>query len=80
MFLNYFMDEKIRPYSAGVDFSEINGNKVQRDWFRWERTFMGFRSSPYNAAKLFGWTMDVIRGDRFDLAKQNKNLLTLYCN
>jgi len=66
MFLNYFMDEKIRPYS-GVDLSEINGNKLQRDWVRWERTFMGFRSSPYNAAKLFGWTMDVIRGDRFDV-------------
>mmetsp|Transcript_22920 Transcript_22920/g.26075 ORF Transcript_22920/g.26075 Transcript_22920/m.26075 type:complete len:140 (+) Transcript_22920:82-501(+) len=40
------------------------GTRLQRDWFRWERTFMGFRSSRYNAAKMFGWTI----GDRFDLA------------
>ena len=27
---------------------------------------MGFRSSPYIACKLYGWSMDIIRGNRHD--------------
>ena len=65
MFLNYFMDEKLREYS-GVDLSVLEG-KEGTDWKRWARTFMGFSPSPYNAVKLFGWTIDVIHGDRWCL-------------
>ena len=63
MFLNYFMDEKLREYS-GVDLTGPLG-KDGTDWQRWARTFMGFSPSPYNAVKLFGWTMDMIQGDRW---------------
>ena len=65
MFLNYFMDERIREYS-GVDLTGLLG-KEGTDWRRWGRTFMGFSPSPYNAVKLFGWTIDMIHGDRWCL-------------
>ena len=64
MFLNYFMDEKIREYS-GVDLTGLQGREGT-DWRRWGRTFMGFSPSPYNAVKLFGWTIDIIHGDRWN--------------
>ena len=64
MFLNYFIDDRIRPY-CGVDVSRLfkeDGHK----WLRWNRTLMGFRSSPYLAVKMFGWTLDMIKGNRHD--------------
>ena len=64
MFLNYFMDQAIRAYS-GVDVTQLSGAERAR-WMIWLRTFMGFKSSPFNAAKLFGITMDVIRGNQFE--------------
>ena len=65
MFLNYFMDERLREYS-GVDLSGLL-EKIGTDWRRWGRTFMGFSPSPYNAVKLFGWTIDLIYGDRWNV-------------
>jgi len=66
MFLNYFLDEKLRPY-AGVDVSKFAGaDDNKSSWLRWNRTLMGFRSSPYIACKLFGWTLGVVRGNRCD--------------
>ena len=62
MFLNYFLDDDLREY-AGVDVREIGGVK----WERWERTLMGFRSSPYVCTQTFAWGDAVIRGDRKDL-------------
>ena len=64
MFLNYYMDMKIRPFS-GVDVSKLFPGK-RTVWYRWEQTFMGFRSSPFNACKMFSITLEVIRGDRSD--------------
>ena len=61
MFLNYFLDEDLREY-AGVDVREIGGAK----WERWERTLMGFRSSPYVCTQTFAWGDAIIRGDRKD--------------
>jgi len=67
MFLNYFLDEALRPYCV-VDVSKlVQENNVNHKWVRWNRTLMGFRSSPYIAYKLFGWTLDVVRGDRLDV-------------
>ncbi len=54
-FLNFPVDEKIRPY-IGVDLSGLLtkentaghlSNKIS--WERWERCLMGFKPSPYNA-------------------------------
>ena len=59
MFLNYFLDEEVREF-AGVDVREIGGIK----WERWERTLMGFRSSPYVCTQTFGWGESVIQGNR----------------
>ena len=61
MFLNYFMDHRLRPFS-GVDVTRILGSETPT-WYQWSRTFMGFRASPYIAVKSFAFTMDVIRGD-----------------
>ena len=79
MFLNYWLDEELRLY-AGVDVSSlgkrvvledasldfaVKGNK-QRIWERWERTLMGFQSSPYLCTQSFGWSEDFIQGDPRD--------------
>ena len=65
MFLNYFMDEALRPYS-GVDLTSLKLVNRKKHWLAWARIFMGFTPSPYIAAKLYGWTIDVILGDRRD--------------
>ena len=79
MFLNYWLDEELRPYT-GVDVSSlgkqivledgsldfaIEGNK-QRIWEHWERTLIGFQSSPYLCTQAFGWSDDFIWGDPRD--------------
>ena len=76
MFLNYFLDEKLRPY-AGVDvsgirelltdeFKNLPKEDQKRLVMRWERNLMGLTSSPYNSTRTFAWSEDFIRGDRKD--------------
>ena len=76
MFLNYFLDEKLRPY-AGVDvtgirnllledFKNLPKDEMRRLVMRWERNLMGLASSPYNSTRTFAWSEDFIRGDRRD--------------
>ena len=79
MFLNYWLDEELRPY-AGVDVSLLgdriwlkDGSTVfeevgvkKKIWERWERTLMGFQSSPYLCTQSFGWSEDFIKGDISD--------------
>ena len=76
MFLNYFLDEKLRPY-AGVDvtgirellledFQNLPKDEMRRLVMRWERNLMGLTSSPYNSTRTFAWSEDFIRGDRRD--------------
>jgi hypothetical protein len=64
MFLNYSLHKELRPY-AGVDYTAVMKSKTTR-WLQWTRMFMGFTPSPYVTGKLFGWTVDVIMGDRWD--------------
>jgi len=64
MFLNYFLDERLRSY-AGVD---VRGEFPDSEGYeRWERSLMGFRPSPFLCTQTFGWGEDVIRGDRHAL-------------
>ena len=79
MFLNYWLDEELRPY-AGVDVSLLGERVVLKDgstefinagftkkiWERWERTLMGFQSSPYLCTQAFGWSEDFILGELDD--------------
>ena len=79
MFLNYWLDKELRPY-AGVDVTLLGERVVLADgsvqfkdsesnkklWERWERTLMGFQSSPYLCTQAFGWSEDFIRGDPND--------------
>ena len=74
MFLNYFLDERLRPY-AGVDVTKIGDllNKLPtaegaRILMRWVRAFMGMTSSPYNCTRAFSWGEDFINGNRHDPA------------
>ena len=76
MFLNYWLDEELRPY-AGVDVSllgehvELSDGSLEftqtgfkkKIWERWERTLMGFQSSPYLCTQSFGWSKDFILGE-----------------
>ncbi len=69
MFLNYALDEAIRPY-AGVDVSALEPEKIRSGVKavidRWERTLMGLRPSPYVCTQTFSWGEEIIRGDRLD--------------
>ena len=79
MFLNYWLDEELRPY-AGVDVTLLGERSIRPDgtiefqetnskktlWERWERTLMGFQSSPYICTQAFGWCEDFIRGNPDD--------------
>ena len=66
MFLNYFLDKRIRAFS-GVDLTKFLDEESEKsNWERWNRTFMGFCPSPYLCCKFFGWTVDIIYGDRWD--------------
>ncbi len=61
MFLNFFLDPRIRPY-AGVDLSNVyEGTRI---WRRWERSGMGFCSSPYTAIRMMSVAKEVIKGNR----------------
>jgi hypothetical protein len=69
MFLNFPLDAKLRPY-AGIDLSAfpVQGRQDTQErpgvcWERWERCLMGFKPSPYNATRAFGWCEEFIRGD-----------------
>jgi hypothetical protein len=69
MFLNYFLDSRLRP-RAGVDVTElasafkVNLKPGQRWILRWERSLMGVRSSPFNCVRIYLLGEEIIRGDR----------------
>ena len=63
MFLNYFLDRRLRAY-AGVDVSKVIGKG--KKCLRWERCLMGLKSSPYVACRFFGISMELIKGNRAD--------------
>jgi hypothetical protein len=70
MFLNYPLDEDIRPY-AGVDVTNANPGEaskrnLKRIIERWARCLMGFKPSPFVTTQTFGWSEEVIVGDRSD--------------
>jgi hypothetical protein len=70
MFLKFLMDKKMRAF-AGVDVKCLQpffedyvpvAHKPQM-WERWERLFMGMKSSPYNAVRYFYWAGEFARGN-----------------
>ena len=70
MFLNFLMDKKIRAF-AGVDVTclqvffddYVPAEHKPQMWERWERLFMGMKSSPYNAVRYFYWAEEFARGN-----------------
>jgi hypothetical protein len=72
MFLNYPLDEDIRPY-AGVDVTNVDRNDASTSGIkqvieRWARCLMGFKPSPFVAIQIFGWGEEIITGDVSDLS------------
>ena len=65
MFLNYCLHSTLQRYS-GVDLTSVLDSR-RTTWKMWNRMFMGFCASPYIAVKLFGWCIDMIMGDRWDV-------------
>jgi len=61
MFLNFYLDRRVRPF-AGVDVTSFK-NSNSKVWLRWNRTLMGFKASPYIACKVYGWVVDIARGN-----------------
>ena len=61
MFLNFYLDRRVRPFS-GVDVTAFK-NSDAKVWLRWNRTLMGFKASPYIACKVYGWVVDIARGN-----------------
>jgi hypothetical protein len=70
MFLNYPLDEDIRPF-AGIDVTnacpgEAAERNLKRVIERWARCLMGFKPSPFVTTQTFGWSEEIIVGDRSD--------------
>jgi hypothetical protein len=70
MFLNYPLDEAIRPY-AGVDVTNVDVDEskekgIKRVIERWARCLMGFKPSPFVTTQTFGWGEEIIVGDISD--------------
>ena len=70
MFLNYMLEEELRPY-ASVDVSGIfiiYSSSRKPFIEQWERTLVELRSSPFTCTQTFGWSEDVLCEDHFDSA------------
>jgi hypothetical protein len=71
MFLNFPMDPAIRPF-AGVDLMAMRdylsdpAPKGSRMLERWERLFMGMKSSPHNSVRCYHWGEEFGRGNPLD--------------
>jgi hypothetical protein len=67
MFLNFELHPNTRRFT-GVDVRPLglSSEVTPRNWLCWTKTLMGFRSSPYNAVKMYLIVEEVIRGDRRD--------------
>jgi hypothetical protein len=67
MFLNFFMDKAICPFS-GVDLTQFvdeeGGSALS--WYRWVRYDFGFRPSPFVDVQTMAWLEETIKGDRSD--------------
>ena len=74
MFLNFPMDPSIQPY-AGVDLSGVRHHLSgpvppgRRMLERWERLFMGMKSSPCNSVRYFYWAEEFACGNPLDESK-----------
>ena len=70
MFLNYPLDEAIRPYAgvdvSNVDLTELDMKGIRRIIERWVRCLMGFKPSPYITTQTFAWGEEIIQGNRLD--------------
>ncbi len=65
MFLNFQLDPKIQQFAAiNILPLEIPTTECEHQWLCWNRTLMGFRTSPYNAIKVYLIADEIIRGDR----------------
>ena len=69
MFLNYPLDERVRPF-AGVDVTyvdqDLEDKHIQRIIERWSRCLMGFKPSPYVTTQTFAWSEEIILGNHLD--------------
>jgi hypothetical protein len=70
MFLNYPLDERVRPF-AGVDVTyvdnDLKNDRAKRILERWTRCLMGFKPSPYVTTQTFAWSEEIILGDHMDV-------------
>ena len=70
MFLNFQLCPSVVPYT-GLDLTPIyeKGEKADPKWACWDRNLMGFKSSPYNSVKMALVVEEVVKGNRFDVAR-----------
>ena len=64
MFHNFMLEERIRKHS-GVDVSSLKtkDSNTALTMVRWNRLFMGMKSSPYNAVRHYYWGEEFARGN-----------------
>ena len=68
MFHNFQLHPNTVSFTA-IDLAPLDLCKKEfpERWVRWDRTLMGFKSSPYNCVRMFLIAEEIIRGDRRDL-------------
>ena len=85
MFLNFPLDETIKPY-CGVNltcFADDLNFPSSSPRLRWNRTWMGFRPSPYLAIRHLAISEEFVRGDRLNPLnpfKFDRVILNLPCS
>lgn len=67
MFHNFQLHPNTVGFTA-IDLAPLGLNKEDypHRWVQWDRTLMGFKSSPYNCVRMYLVAEEIIRGDRRD--------------
>jgi len=85
MFLNFPLHQNIKPY-CGVNLTSFTDDLKTlsgQTRFRWNRTWMGFKPSPYLAVRHLAIAEELARGDKADKSnpfKYDQVILNLPCS
>ena len=81
MFHNFFLNRDVRA-CCRVNMTGLNLEAAKSNCNRWDRLWMGFKSSPHNAARHLSITTEYGIGDPLDKANSfywDKLILNLPC-
>ena len=82
MFYNFMLNTDVQAY-CGVNVTGLDLDVASTNRYRWNRTWMGFKPSPHNAARHLAIATELAMGDPLDCNNaffQDKLILNLPCS